>query len=357
MKSKEQKIFLEALEELTIEKGIDYEELLQAIETALIAAYKRNYGDHENATVKINRKNGDVRVKAVKKVVEDVQNQALEISLENAKLYSKNVEIGDEISVDVDAELFKRNAIQKAKQIVIQKVREHEKFNVYNKFKMIENSLVNAIVKKMDEQGNLYVEINGLEAIVPGKELSPCDKFIQGDRVSIYVGKVEEGTKYTKVELSRKSDKFLIKLLEREIPEIENKDIEIKAIAREAGSRSKVAVYSTDKNLDIKGACIGKNGIRIHTILSELVDEKLDIILWNEDKRIFVKNALSPAEVDAIGTVEVGNELIARVEVPSNQLSLAIGKKGQNTRLASKLCQIKIDIVDNGEIESIENEE
>ncbi|WP_068267534.1 transcription termination factor NusA [Caviibacter abscessus] len=357
MKSKEQKIFLEALEELTKEKGIDYEELLQAIETALIAAYKRNYGEYENATVKINRKNGDVKVKATKKIVENVQNKAVEITLENAKLHNKNAKLGDEIIVDVDAELFKRNAIQKAKQIVIQKVREHEKFSVYNKFKMLENSLVNAIVKKMDEQGNLYVEINGLEAIVPSKELSPCDKFVQGNRVSIYVGKVEEGTKYTKIELSRKSDKFLIKLLEREIPEIENKDIEIKAIAREAGSRSKIAVYSTDKNLDIKGACIGKNGIRIHTILSELVDEKLDIILWNEDKRIFVKNALSPAEVDAIGTVEVGNELIARVEVPSNQLSLAIGKKGQNTRLASKLCQIKIDIVDNGETESTEYEE
>ena len=358
MKSKEQKVFLEALEELTKEKGIDTEELLQAIETALIAAYKRNYGEHENATVQRNRKKGDVKVKATKLVVEKIENPATEICLENARLHSKNANIGDEITVEVDAEQFKRNAIQKAKQIVIQKVREHEKYSIYNRFKMLEDSIVNALVKKMDEQGNLYVEINGLEAIVPSKELSPCDRFVQGDRVSIYVGKVEEGTKYTKIELSRKSDKFLLKLLEREIPEIENHDIEIKAIAREAGSRSKIAVYSEDKNLDIKGACIGKNGIRIHTILSELKEEKLDIILWDDDRRIFVKNALSPAEIFSIEILQVEQDLVAKVEVPASQLSLAIGKKGQNSRLASKLCQIKIDIVDSGqEIESYENEE
>ena len=344
MKSKEQKVFLEALEELTKEKGIDTEELLQAIETALIAAYKRNYGEHENATVQINRKNGDVKVKATKLVVEKIENPATEICLENARLHSKNANIGDEITVEVDAEQFKRNAIQKAKQIVIQKVREHEKYSIYNRFKMLEDSIVNALVKKMDEQGNLYVEINGLEAIVPSKELSPCDRFVQGDRVSIYVGKVEEGTKYTKIELSRKSDKFLLKLLEREIPEIENHDIEIKAIAREAGSRSKIAVYSEDKNLDIKGACIGKNGIRIHTILSELKEEKLDIILWDDDRRIFVKNALSPAEIFSIEILQVEQDLVAKVEVPASQLSLAIGKKGQNSRLAARLCGIKIDI-------------
>lgn len=201
----------------------------------------------------------------------------------------------------------------------------------------------------MDEYGNLYVEINNIEAIVAAKDLNPTDKFVQGDRVSLYVGKVEEGTKYTKINFSRRNDIFLTKLLEREIPEIANGYIQIKAISREPGYRSKVAVYSDDKNLDIKGACIGKNGLRIQSIISELNDEKIDIVLWDEDIRIFVKNALSPAEIFSIEVIEVEDKLVANVEVEKDQLSLAIGKKGQNSKLASNLCKIKIDISEKKE--------
>lgn len=254
MKAKEQGIFLAALDELEKEKGLKKDELLSAIETALLAAYKRNYKDAENAYVEINKETGDVKVKAKKEVVEKVDTPATQISLEEAKIYSKRAKIGSVIDVEINAEHFKRNAIQNAKQIVIQKVREHEKLNIYNKFKLLEDSLVNALVKKTDEQGNLYVEINGIETIIPTRNLNPNDSFVQGDIISVYIGTVEEGTKFTKVDFSRNSEKFLEKLFEREIPEIATGEIVIKSIAREAGSRSKVALYSDDVNLDVKGA-------------------------------------------------------------------------------------------------------
>lgn len=344
MKAKEQGIFLAALDELEKEKGLKKDELLSAIETALLAAYKRNYKDAENAYVEINKETGDVKVKAKKEVVEEVVMQATQISLEEAKIYSKRAKIGSVIDVEINAEHFKRNAIQNAKQIVIQKVREHEKLNIYNKFKLLEDSLVNALVKKTDEQGNLYVEINGIETIIPTRNLNPNDHFVQGDTISVYIGAVEEGTKFTKVDFSRNSEKFLEKLFEREIPEIATGEITIKAIAREAGGRSKVALYSDDVNLDVKGACMGPNKMRLEAILSELQGEKIDLITWDEDTRNYVSSALAPASVFSSEIVQEGDEIIARICVDNSQLSLAIGKKGQNSRLASKLCKIKIDI-------------
>ena len=345
MKAKDQRIFLEALDELEREKGIVKEELLEAVETALLAAYKKNYGEKDNAVVTINRNNGDVKVFSRKLVVENVTNSEEEISLEDALSLKKRSKLGDVIELEINAENFKRNAIQNAKQIVVQKVRECEKKNIFNKFKEIVNSIITANVRKTDEKGNLYVEINGLESIVPEKELSEVDKFVQGDRIKLFVGQVEESTKYTKSFLSRKSPELLRQLLKLEIPEIEDGTIEIKNISREAGSRAKVAVYSSDVNLDVKGACIGKNGMRIQSIIDELRGEKIDIVLWDEDIRYYVKNALNPAEVTSVTIVENDeNEQIARVEVDEKQLSLAIGKKGQNSRLAARLCGIKIDI-------------
>ena len=345
MKAKDQRIFLEALDELEREKGIIKEELLEAVETALLAAYKKNYGEKDNAVVTINRNNGDVKVFSRKLVVENVKNLDEEISLEDALSLKKRSKLGDVIELEINAENFKRNAIQNAKQIVVQKVRECEKKNIFNKFKEIENSIITANVRKTDEKGNLYVEINGLESIVPEKELSEVDKFVQGDRIKLFVGQVEESTKYTKSFLSRKSPELLRHLLKLEIPEIEDGIIEIKNISREAGSRAKVAVYSSDVNLDVKGACIGKNGMRIQSIIDELRGEKIDIVLWDEDIRYYVKNALNPAEVASVVIIEnEENEQIARVEVDEKQLSLAIGKKGQNSRLAARLCGIKIDI-------------
>ena len=346
MKGRDQKIFLEALDELEKEKGILKEELLETIETALLAAYKKNYGEKDNVKVTINRNSGDVKVYSQRLIVENVENPEEEISLEDAISVKKRAKLGDILDLEINAESFKRNAIQNAKQIVVQKVRECEKRNIFNKFKEIENSIVSANVRKTDEKGNLYVDINGLEAIVPQKELSPMDKFVQGDRIKIFIGEVEEATKFTKTFVSRKSEELLRGLLELEVPEIYEGIIEIKNIAREAGSRSKVAVYSNDKNLDVKGACIGRNGMRIQTIIDELQGEKIDVVLWNEDVREFVKNALNPAQVLSVEVVEEGeNDLkVAKVVVAENQLSLAIGKKGQNSRLAARLCGVKIDI-------------
>ena len=346
MKGRDQKIFLEALDELEKEKGILKEELLETIETALLAAYKKNYGEKDNVKVTINRNSGDVKVYSQRLIVENVENPEEEISLEDAISVKKRAKLGDVLDFEINAESFKRNAIQNAKQIVVQKVRECEKRNIFNKFKEIENSIVSANVRKTDEKGNLYVDINGLEAIVPQKELSPTDKFVQGDRIKIFIGEVEEATKFTKTFVSRKSEELLRGLLELEVPEIYEGIIEIKNIAREAGSRSKVAVYSDDKNLDVKGACIGRNGMRIQTIIDELQGEKIDIVLWNEDVKEFVKNALNPAQVLSVEVVEEGedNLKVAKVVVAENQLSLAIGKKGQNSRLAARLCGVKIDI-------------
>ena len=346
MKGRDQKIFLEALDELEKEKGILKEELLETIETALLAAYKKNYGEKDNVKVTINRNSGDVKVYSQRLIVENVENPEEEISLEDATSVKKRAKLGDIMDLEINAESFKRNAIQNAKQIVVQKVRECEKRNIFNKFKEIENSIVSANVRKTDEKGNLYVDINGLEAIVPQKELSPTDKFVQGDRIKIFIGEVEEATKFTKTFVSRKSEELLRGLFELEVPEIYEGIIEIKNIAREAGSRSKVAVYSNDKNLDVKGACIGRNGMRIQTIIDELQGEKIDVVLWNEDVREFVKNALNPAQVLSVEIVEEGedNLKVAKVVVAENQLSLAIGKKGQNSRLAARLCGVKIDI-------------
>ena len=346
MKGRDQKIFLEALDELEKEKGILKEELLETIETALLAAYKKNYSEKYNVKVTINRNSGDVKVYSQRLIVENVENPEEEISLEDAISVKKRAKLGDILDFEINAESFKRNAIQNAKQIVVQKVRECEKRNIFNKFKEIENSIVSANVRKTDEKGNLYVDINGLEAIVPQKELSPTDKFVQGDRIKIFIGEVEEATKFTKTFVSRKSEELLRGLLELEVPEIYEGIIEIKNIAREAGSRSKVAVYSDDKNLDVKGACIGRNGMRIQTIIDELQGEKIDIVLWNEDVKEFVKNALNPAQVLSVEVVEEGedNLKVAKVVVAENQLSLAIGKKGQNSRLAARLCGVKIDI-------------
>ena len=346
MKGRDQKIFLEALDELEKEKGILKEELLETIETALLAAYKKNYGEKDNVKVTINRNSGDVKVYSQRLIVENVENPEEEISLEDAISVKKRAKLGDILDFEINAESFKRNAIQNAKQIVVQKVRECEKRNIFNKFKEIENSIVSANVRKTDEKGNLYVDINGLEAIVPQKELSPMDKFVQGDRIKIFIGEVEEATKFTKTFVSRKSEELLRGLLELEVPEIYEGIIEIKNIAREAGSRSKVAVYSSDENLDVKGACIGRNGMRIQTIIDELQGEKIDIVLWNEDVKEFVKNALNPAQVLSVEVVEEGedNLKVAKVVVAENQLSLAIGKKGQNSRLAARLCGLKIDI-------------
>lgn len=344
MKSKDAKIFLEALEELEKEKGISKENLLSTVEQALLAAYKKNYGEEENVEVEIDRESGDVKIYEVKTVVptEDLYDAAVEIAYDDALEIKKRVKIGDVIRIEVNCEEFRRNAIQNGKQIVIQKVREAEREYIYDRFKVREHDIINGIIRRIDERKNVFIEFDGIEAILPPVEQSPADTYRVGERIKVYLAEVEKTNKFPKIVISRKHEGLLRKLFELEIPEITSGLIEIKAVAREAGSRAKVAVYSVDPNIDTVGACIGQKGLRIKNIVNELNGEKIDIVIWKESVEEFVSAVLSPAKVVSVEVVEEENT--ARVIVDNSQLSLAIGKNGQNARLAAKLTGMRVDI-------------
>ena len=344
MKSKDAKIFLEALEELEKEKGISKESLLSTVEQALLAAYKKNYGEEEDVEVEIDRETGDVKIYEVKTVVptEDLYDAAIEISYDDALEIKKRVKIGEVIRIEVNCEEFRRNAIQNGKQIVIQKVREAEREYIYDRFKVKEHDIINGIIRRIDERKNVFIEFDGIEAILPPVEQSPADTYRVGERIKVYLAEGEKTNKFPKIVISRKHEGLLRKLFELEIPEITSGLIEIKAVAREAGSRAKVAVYSADPNIDTVGACIGQKGLRIKNIVNELNGEKIDIVVWKESVEEFVSAVLSPAKVVSVEVVEEENT--ARVIVDNSQLSLAIGKNGQNARLAAKLTGMRVDI-------------
>lgn len=344
MKSKDAKVFLEALEELEKEKGISKENLLLTVEQALLAAYKKNYGEEENVEVVIDRESGDVKIYEVKTVVptEDLYDAAVEIAYDDALEIKKRVKIGDVIKIEVNCEEFRRNAIQNGKQIVIQKVREAEREYIYDRFKVKEHDIINGIIRRIDERKNVFIEFDGIEAILPPVEQSPADTYRVGERIKVYLAEVEKTNKFPKIVISRKHEGLLRKLFELEIPEITSGLIEIKAVAREAGSRAKVAVYSADPNIDTVGACIGQKGLRIKNIVNELNGEKIDIVVWKESIQEFVSAVLSPAKVVSVDVFEEENT--ARVIVDNSQLSLAIGKNGQNARLAAKLTGMRVDI-------------
>ncbi|WP_294704744.1 transcription termination factor NusA [uncultured Fusobacterium sp.] len=354
MKGKDAKIFLEALEELEKEKGISKENLLLTVEQALLAAYKKNYGEEENVEVEIDRETGDVKIYEVKTVVptEDLYDAAIEIGYDDALEIKKRVKIGDVIRIEVNCEEFRRNAIQNGKQIVIQKVREAEREYVYDRFKVKEHDIINGIIRRIDERRNVFIEFDGIEAILPPVEQSPADTYRVGERLKVYLAEVEKTNKFPKIVISRKHEGLLRKLFELEIPEITSGLIEIKAVAREAGSRAKVAVYSADPNIDTVGACIGQKGLRIKNIVNELNGEKIDIVIWKESVEEFVSAVLSPAKVVSVEVVEEENT--ARVIVDNSQLSLAIGKNGQNARLAAKLTGMRVDIKTASSVEEVE---
>lgn len=352
MKSKDKTTFLEAIDELVKEKGINKLELLSRLEIGLLAAYKKDYNDEENVKIVIDEISGDVKMLSNKVVVEDdiEYDNAIEIPLSMAKVFKKRAKVGDEIEVELNADNFKRNAIQRTKSIIIQYVREKEKENNLNKFKELENKLVNAKIKRIEENGNLFIELNGIDAIINARELSPLDKFERGDIISVYIKEIAENGKFPKINISRINDMFLYKLFEREVPEISNGIITIKNISREVGVKSKVAIYSEDPNIDLKGSCIGKDGTRINNILAELKGEKIELVEWNKDQRLYLKNALYPAEVSYIEIIKTDNdEIIGRVGVSEDQLTLAIGKKGINSKLAGKLCKLRVNIEVSGE--------
>ena len=332
-----------ALEDLEKEKGIKKEYLLDSIETALVTAYKRNFDSLENVKVVMDPKTGATHVYSLKEVVENPENHNTQISLKEAQKISKDFKEGDTVETEIVPRDFGRIAAQTAKQVIIQKLREVEREIVFNEFNDRKGEIVSGIIQKADK--NIVVmDLGRLEGVMPSKEQVPTEKYRVNDKIKGYVLDVEKGAKgVPQVIVSRSNPDFVRKLLEFEIPEIYEGVIEIKSVSRDAGYRSKVAVYSPDPNIDPVGSCVGQRGVRIQNVINELNGEKIDVIEWNEDPAIYISAALLPAQILAVDINE--EEKFAQVIVPDDQLSLAIGKSGQNARLAAKLTNWeKIDI-------------
>lgn len=343
--------FIEALSEIEREKGISKDVLLEAIEAALISSYKRNFNTAQNVRVDINRQTGTIKVYARKTVVDEVLDPRLEISLDAAREINPNYQYDDIVEMEVTPRDFGRIAAQTAKQVVTQRIREAERGLIYNAFVDKEEDIVTGIVQRVDQR-NVYVDLGKVEAVLPLNELLPNEKFVHGDRVKSYITKVENSTKGPQIFLSRTHPGLLKRLFELEVPEIYDGVVEIRSVAREAGYRSKIAVYSRNPEVDPVGACVGPKGARVQTIVNELKGEKIDIVRWSEQVEEYVANALSPSKVVEVQVHE--EEKLARVIVPDYQLSLAIGIKGQNARLAAKLTGWKIDIKSESQVEEEE---
>ncbi len=342
MKAIDNKELIKALEELEKEKGIEKEYLLESIEMALVTAYKRNFDSLENVKVVMDKETGATHVYSVKDVVKDVTDGTLEISVEDAKKINKTLKKGDQVEIEIVPKDFGRIAAQTAKQVIIQKLREAERNIIYTEFNDRKGEIVSGIVQKADNN-IVIMDLGKLEGIMPTKEQIPTEKYKVNDKIKGYVLDVERGEKGApQVIVSRSHPDFVRKLLEFEIPEIYEGLIEIKSVSRDPGYRSKVAVYSPDENIDPVGSCVGQKGVRIQNIINELNGEKIDVIEWNPDPAIFISAALLPAKIMAVDIRE--EEKFAQVIVPDDQLSLAIGKSGQNARLAARLTNWKIDI-------------
>ena len=333
--------FMEALEELEQEKGIDKQTLLDAIKTALISAYKRNFGITQDARVEIDEQTGAIAVYAEKEVVEEVFDPSFEVSLDEARALNEAYEIGDTIEEEVTPASFGRIAAQTAKQVVVQRIREAERGVIYEQYIDKESEIMTGTVVRQ-ERGCYYVDLGRVEGMLPMKETIPGERYDIGTRLKVYVIEVKDAAKGAQIIVSRSHPGLLKRLLELEVPEIASNTVIIKSIAREAGHRSKIAVYSEDPNVDCVGACVGPKGSRIERVVEELSGERIDVISWHGDAAEFIASALRPAKVIMARVIE--EERAAQVIVPDYQLSLAIGKEGQNARLAAKLTGYKIDI-------------
>lgn len=333
--------FIEALDQLAKEKGIEKDTLLEAIEAALISAYKRNFNSAPNVRVEIGRESGEVHVFARKTVSDAATDTRLEISLDAALDVLPTYQVGDVVEIEVTPRDFGRIAAQTAKQVVTQRIREAERSIVYNKFVDREEDIVTGVVQRQDSRA-VYVDLGQTEAVLPQSEQMPTDRFHLGDRIKAYITRVERTTKGPQIVLSRTHPGLLKRLFELEVPEIYEGVVEIKNVAREAGYRSKISVHSKNPDVDPIGACVGSRGMRVQAVVGELNGEKVDIIKWNEVPENFVANSLSPAKVTSVHIIV--EDKVARAIVPDYQLSLAIGKEGQNARLAAKLTGWKIDI-------------
>lgn len=332
---------VDALTILEKEKGISRDVLVEAIEAALVSAYRRNFNQAQNVRTDLNLANGTIRVFARKDVVEEVFDPRLEISLEDAQKINPSYEIGDVVELEVTPKDFGRIAAQTAKQVVTQRVREAERGIIYNEFIDREDEVMTGIVQRKDPRFT-YVSLGKTEALLPPGEQSPNETYNPHDRIKVYITKVERTTKGPQIFVSRTHPGLLKRLFELEVPEIYDGIVEIRSIAREAGDRSKISVYTDRPEVDPVGACVGPKGQRVQAIVNELHGEKIDIVKWSDDPSEFVANALSPAKVLDVLVDE--NNKATTVIVPDYQLSLAIGKRGQNARLAAKLTGWKIDI-------------
>ncbi len=337
------KDFFLALDQLEKEKKIKKEFFISALESALTSAYKKNFGEARSAIVKLNQEKGTIKVYAYKTVVEEVEDNDKQISLQDAKLIKSTYKLGDMVTEEVTPKSFGRIAAQTAKQVVMQKLREAERANLSAELDSKGEQLTAAIVRRKDAN-NYYVELSGIEyeGILNEKDLIPGEKFEVGDRIKVLIKKIKESYYGAEVQVTRTTPTFVRKLFEIEVPELGSGDVIIKAIAREAGNRTKISVFTEDENLDPVGAFVGARGARINAVIDELNGEKIDVIKYSDDVFEYIANALSPAEVVS---VEINQDAkTSKVIVPDDKFSLAIGKEGCNVRLAARLTGWKIDV-------------
>src|ERR1700736_428841 len=334
---------IQTIEALAKEKGIEPDVVIGAIEDAVLTASRKYYKTNENLKTRFNQDTGQVDLFAVKQIVREVTNPAVEISLEEAQqLYGEEAEVGQEIEFPKPTDILGRIAAQTAKQVIFQKVREAERDNVFAEYSGRVGEVINGIIKRQ-EMGDFIVDLGRAEALLPRKEQSRAETYQTGDRVRVAIVKVLKSAKGPQVVVSRTDPALLIKLFEMEVPEIYDGTVQIRGCVREAGERAKVAVISREKDVDPVGACVGMKGTRVQSIIRELRGEKIDIVEWNDDPVVFVEKALSPAKISRVTIVDE-EQKIMEVVVEDKQLSLAIGKKGQNVRLAAKLVGWRIDI-------------
>ena len=338
------KEFIEALADLEEESGIDKATLLEALELALVSAYKKNYGSSQNARVSINEETGEIKVYDSHEVIptiDDIVDDELQITEEYAKRFNPDIKAGETLEIEITPDTFGRIAAQTAKQVVMQRIREAERGIIYDQYADKENTIMSAAVSRV-ERGNVYVQIGKAEGMIPASETVYSERYNVNDRIKVYIIEVKKTNKGPQIICSRTHPNLVQKLFELEVPEIRQNLVEIKSIAREAGQRTKISVASNENDIDPVGACVGHKGMRIEHVVEELKGEKIDVVPWSLNPIEYIGNALRPAKVVLVQVNE--DEKSAKVIVPDYQLSLAIGKEGQNARLAAKLTGWKIDI-------------
>ncbi|MDD7305815.1 MAG: transcription termination factor NusA [Peptoniphilaceae bacterium] len=348
------KEFIVALEELEKSKSVSKEVILEALEKALVKSYQKNYDNNENVDVNINQDSGEIEVYSLKTVVDEVLDPIKEILVQDACKIDSKLNVGDICRVKIAPKNFGRVAAQTARNIVIQKIRDAQRDSIYGEYLDRINEIITGTVQRSDKY-NIYVNLDKIEGIIPLKEQVKNETYQVNERIKVLIKDVKNTTKEPQVILSRANENLVVRLFELEVPEITNGLIEIYAIAREAGSRTKMAVFSNDEEIDSVGACIGFKGARVNSIVEELHGEKIDIINYDKDIKTYISNALSPAEI--IDTLVNEDKKQSLVVVRNDQLSLAIGKEGQNARLAARLTGWKIDIKSEGEYQSLSQEE